>query len=434
MQLGFVIVISALACCLQYTSCYLSSGRRWWIAGEFSSVVNSTNSFPSTLTIGNTCTISSCVKRKTYYECLNTYDNSTADCTCAGTDITCIIAGNIIAIGTTTDLSMKCNSPCSVRNCTGAICTDNTGSLASCVASPTGAKCNINGTYATCAVTDASLIGTTQCTVYNCTTAGLCINSFDSTVVNCSCNGASTICTINGSPTTCAVTNTSKICNSCTVSNCVKDTCYNQAEKTTNNCTCIGALTTCSLSSGELSKCSVMDSSLTNCTSCPTSLSAETIANATVPVNNVAYFDGNYWRSMGNGTNGPVHQIVFDYCLNVFIVGNFTHAGGVKTGPLAVWRPFSTNWEPVGNFMNASFNGVINTVTSDCWDVRSSFVQCTCDLYIGGQFTLAIDENKTDIAVNVASYSFVSKQWSSMGGSSSHGMSTRDSVVCNFSN
>jgi hypothetical protein len=136
---------------------------------------------------------------------------------------------------------------------------------------------------------------------------------------------------------------------------------------------------------------------------------------------------------MGNGTNGPVHQIVFDYCLNVFIVGNFTHAGGVKTGPLAVWRPFSTNWEPVGNFMNASFNGVINTVTSNCWDVRSSFVQCTCDLYIGGQFTLAIDENKTDIAVNVASYSFVSKQWSSMGGSASHGMSTRDSVVRSYS-
>jgi len=102
-------------------------------------------------------------------------------------------------------------------------------------------------------------------------------------------------------------------------------------------------------------------------------------ADALLPYNNVAVWDGHGWRSLGsgtaNGTNGQVDAVAV-MGNNVFFGGNFNSAGGQSAADIAEWN--GTNWSALGS-------GMTDTTTSGTPIVKALKVVGTT-LYAGGSF------------------------------------------------
>jgi hypothetical protein len=127
----------------------------------------------------------------------------------------------------------------------------------------------------------------------------------------------------------------------------------------------------------------------------------------TVNVNGIAVYDLSLgWTSMNGGVDAgsTVNKVYVDACGNVYIAGTFANAGGVATGPIAVWRIGTSNWAPIST--SFSTGSSVTSITVDC---NSSLPSCTaqCDIYIVGTFSLSISSDVT--ANNFAA--FIGGKW-----------------------
>ncbi|KAL9655623.1 hypothetical protein ABK040_002286 [Willaertia magna] len=147
-----------------------------------------------------------------------------------------------------------------------------------------------------------------------------------------------------------------------------------------------------------------------------------TVVNGT-NANNIVAFDGKKYITMGTGTNGPVKVVHIDIFKNVYIGGSFTTAGGVSTGPIAVWRFDKSNWERVGNLTSSHFanNAVVNAIETDCMNLVKN-LNFPCDVFIGGNFKLTVPAGE---ATNIAKYDYSSTSWDVLSG---HGMDSTATV------
>ncbi|HZT97381.1 MAG TPA: hypothetical protein VFB34_11170, partial [Chloroflexota bacterium] len=97
-------------------------------------------------------------------------------------------------------------------------------------------------------------------------------------------------------------------------------------------------------------------------------------ADANIPVNNVAMWNGHGWYSLGTGTNGEVDALAVSGN-NVFAGGNFTNAGGVPANAIARWN--GARWFGLAKGMTNTSYGVP--------DVRALAVKGST-LYAAGSF------------------------------------------------
>lgn len=141
-------------------------------------------------------------------------------------------------------------------------------------------------------------------------------------------------------------------------------------------------------------------------------------------VNNFAAWDGKKWRDYGEGTNGPVTALFVDSCFNIYLAGSFTEVNGRKTGPIAVWHVWNNKWESLGHLENQTLNSVVNSISVNCYDTPTDNSRCACDVYIGGQFEYALNNDTSQIANNVAMYNTRRKRWNNLGGIHVHGINS----------
>jgi hypothetical protein len=110
----------------------------------------------------------------------------------------------------------------------------------------------------------------------------------------------------------------------------------------------------------------------------------------TVFVNHIAYWDGDSWQPLGNGTTNGVSGGVYALAVlpngDLVAGGNFVSAGGVAASRVA--RFDGTNWHALGSGMGNAFNTVINALA----------VLTNGDLVAGGSFQTAGGINATNIA------------------------------------
>ncbi len=100
-----------------------------------------------------------------------------------------------------------------------------------------------------------------------------------------------------------------------------------------------------------------------------------------VPANNIARWDGNGWRALGDGIDGPVYALAEAGTSiggegRVFAGGAFTTAGGVSANHIAKFDP-SSGWQGLGDGLSG--NSPV---------VRALAVKGT-DLFAAGEFTAA---------------------------------------------
>lgn len=93
----------------------------------------------------------------------------------------------------------------------------------------------------------------------------------------------------------------------------------------------------------------------------------------TIALNYVAYWDGENLKAMGTGLNGSAVHIAVAPNGDVYVVGEFTTAGGVAANRIARWN--GTAWSAVGSGFNDS-----------AWHVE---IAPNGDVYVGGKFTTA---------------------------------------------
>jgi hypothetical protein len=142
----------------------------------------------------------------------------------------------------------------------------------------------------------------------------------------------------------------------------------------------------------------------------------------------VSSYNGNVWDMLNGGADGQVLVVHVDSLFNVYIGGKFSNAGGVSTGPLAIWKRGATNWAAVGGsaftyasddsatgWVQSLVNKGIYAVRTDCFTVNNG----GCDIYIGGLFEFAASDGA---AVNVAKYDSSSSKWLALGGKDKHGL------------
>lgn len=96
-----------------------------------------------------------------------------------------------------------------------------------------------------------------------------------------------------------------------------------------------------------------------------------------ITVNNIAYWDGTSFHSMGSGTNNTVRTLKVDAAGNVYAGGNFTICGGTTVNRIAKWN---------GSSWSAMASGVNQFVTS-------IGISPSNDIYIGGQFDIGVNGN-----------------------------------------
>ena len=110
-----------------------------------------------------------------------------------------------------------------------------------------------------------------------------------------------------------------------------------------------------------------------------------------VSANNIAKWNGTSWSSLGSGINGTVFAITVGGT-DLYAGGQFTTAGGVSANNIAKWN--GTSWSSLGS----GINGTVFAITVG-----------GTDLYAGGQFTTAGGVS----ANNIAKWNGTS--WSSLG-------------------
>jgi hypothetical protein len=149
-----------------------------------------------------------------------------------------------------------------------------------------------------------------------------------------------------------------------------------------------------------------------------------TTSNATFSANNIAYIVNgtSQWIPMGQGTDNIINTIFVDTCSNVYIGGAFTTAGGVLTGPVAVWRQQATNWAPLGPTLTPiSSNPTIRSISVDCSAGCDS-----CKVYIGGNFGYKLP-NELE-AYGVLMFDNSTYSWDNLGGTANHDLTSADTV------
>mmetsp|Transcript_6184 Transcript_6184/g.8994 ORF Transcript_6184/g.8994 Transcript_6184/m.8994 type:complete len:459 (+) Transcript_6184:55-1431(+) len=158
-------------------------------------------------------------------------------------------------------------------------------------------------------------------------------------------------------------------------------------------------------------------------------------------VNNVASFNGTHWEAMGNGTDGVIHDIKIDSCLNVYVVGEFTRIGNIEvSAPAAKWSPFTQEWKAIDNTTGSitytnnrirwknGFRRVINSVTVDCWNIPGTILNCNCDVYLGGSFVIEFIDQPTQLdgtfknATNIVRWDDFRLTWDRLGGPEASGI------------
>src|SRR5690606_19891063 len=106
-------------------------------------------------------------------------------------------------------------------------------------------------------------------------------------------------------------------------------------------------------------------------------------------VNYVARWDGSAWSPLGNfpqGLDGPATALAVDG-ENVYVGGNFTQAGAVRSRNIAQWNKTTNTWTSLaGGVGGALRNGV------------SAIAVHNGDVFVGGSFIAA---GKT-VAANIA--------------------------------
>jgi trimeric autotransporter adhesin len=126
-------------------------------------------------------------------------------------------------------------------------------------------------------------------------------------------------------------------------------------------------------------------------------------------VNHIAYWDGNSWQPLGNGTTNGVSGGVYALAVlpngDLVVGGNFASAGGVAASDIA--RFDGTGWHALGSGMGNAFNTVINTLA----------VLTNGDVVAGGYFQTAGGVNATNIA------RWNGSTWSALGDPSTPGPS-----------
>jgi len=111
--------------------------------------------------------------------------------------------------------------------------------------------------------------------------------------------------------------------------------------------------------------------------------------------NGIFAFDGSTWSTLGSNVDGPVYTITIDGD-DVYVGGDFSVAGGVQSGSLAVWNSGTQSWSSVGN-------GVDGRVGAIAVQGRR--------VYVGGSFTSA-----GGISVrNIAMWDRMSNAWTALG-------------------
>ncbi|NNF07313.1 MAG: hypothetical protein HKN21_11180, partial [Candidatus Eisenbacteria bacterium] len=94
-------------------------------------------------------------------------------------------------------------------------------------------------------------------------------------------------------------------------------------------------------------------------------------------VNHIARWDGNAWHKMGAGFNDWVTVLAI-YQGQLVAGGDFTHSGGTEVNHVARWN--GTSWDPIGG-------GVTEEVDTNAW--INAILEYQGDLYVGGNFSHA---------------------------------------------
>jgi cortical protein marker for cell polarity len=94
-----------------------------------------------------------------------------------------------------------------------------------------------------------------------------------------------------------------------------------------------------------------------------------------ITVNNIAGWNGSSWFALGSGVNGTVGAIAVGGG-NVYIGGSFTSAGGVLANRIAMWN--GSSWSSLNNGTTNGLSGSVSVILLDGSDV-----------YVGGSFTNA---------------------------------------------
>lgn len=140
--------------------------------------------------------------------------------------------------------------------------------------------------------------------------------------------------------------------------------------------------------------------------------------------NHLASWDGKSWRAYDGGTNGPITALFVDSCFNVYVAGQFTTAGGIETGPIAVWHTYNHKWSSLGvmNSTGKYTTDEIKTISVRCFDIPTDTARCKCQVYVGGQFEFYLNNRTDTVATNVAMFETKDKRWSNLGGVHIHGI------------
>lgn len=100
----------------------------------------------------------------------------------------------------------------------------------------------------------------------------------------------------------------------------------------------------------------------------------------------IGYWDisDDEWYALGNSVNGPVYALAF-YGDDVYLGGDFSSAGGVKASGIARWNSFTGEWSEVGGGVSGCTGSFIVECTPTVYAIKVD----GDDIYVGGNFTHA---------------------------------------------
>ncbi len=99
-----------------------------------------------------------------------------------------------------------------------------------------------------------------------------------------------------------------------------------------------------------------------------------------VPANGIAYFDGTNWNALGDGlidgASPGIVRAVYADGNEVYVAGEFTHAGSTEANNIAVWNTNTEEWSAVGTGSTNGTDGAVHAM-----------LKVGSKLYIAGNFS-----------------------------------------------